>query len=308
VRDSLQALWRLPALESPLALRRMRRFAEDDRRPRGSCRVFAISGVHLDQAVGAVPWAEGLSPAEFADDVLLASSLGDTFGAIKRGLAIFKSKFRRVFYVPGNHDLWIRPNTDDSLRRKFRDSVEKLLALVDLCDSLGVEMMPAEVMENVFVAPLLSWWSCGFSGADPRPGGEKYDSFCKWPMGEEGAHKFFLRWNEPFVRRIQEVREERGGACEVVSFSHFLPTSDLPTWEVPVKAAGCELLESQVQRLGSGLHLFGHTRRDEVHRIRGVAYQQHTLMSQEFLHSPRRPPLKVYDGRVLAPGQVHDVY
>lgn len=33
---------------------------------------------------------------------------------------IFKKKFRRVFYVPGNHDMWIRPNTADSTKQKFK--------------------------------------------------------------------------------------------------------------------------------------------------------------------------------------------
>ena len=47
----------------------------------------------------------------------------------------------------------------------------KLIALLDICDELGVDTAPAEVAEGVFVVPLFSWYSSTFDEADPRPGG-----------------------------------------------------------------------------------------------------------------------------------------
>lgn len=310
VREAQRTVWQLPRLESPLARRRMARFAEDAKKQPGFCRIFAISDVHIDHAPQVVKWAEGISNTEFRHDILLvAGDLGDTFNAVKRGLELFKRKFRRVFYVPGNHDMWIRPNTQDSTKLKFKDSIAKLLSFLDMCDSIGAEMMPAEVMQDVYVVPLLSWWSCTFDVGDPRPGDMVFDKYCKWPMGEEGAHKFFLNWNDRFVSMINRLQKERGRAGTVITFSHFLPCFDIFTSNAPVKASGCLALEDQVKALQAQLHIFGHTHMNFSHTCRGVTYQQHSLMSPEYGHSPTQSFLKLYDMQGLhLNAQRHNVY
>lgn len=309
IKECQRTLWQIPRLESPLAKRRIQRFSEDAKRPKGFCRIFAISDVHIDHGPTVVKWAEGISATEFKNDILIvAGDLGDTFNAIKRGLMLFRKKFRRVFYVPGNHDMWIRPNTEDTTKKKFKDSIVKLLAMFDMCDSIGAEMMPAEVMQDVYVVPLLSWWSCTFSQGDPTPDNHVYDSFCKWPMGEEGAHKYFIQWNDHFVRRIQRQQQERGRTGDVITFSHFLPTDDLPCGGAPLKASGCLQLEDQIQTIRAPLHIFGHTHMNIAIPVRGVRYQQFSLMGPEYGHGPRCSFLKCHDNVLINEPRVHNTY
>merc|ERR1712093_613624 len=74
-------------------------------------------------------------------------------GGIEETLREIRSRFARVFFCPGNHDLWVR-------RNEGVDSVERMREILKLCGELGIETSPAEVRANsrgVLVVPLLSW-------------------------------------------------------------------------------------------------------------------------------------------------------
>ncbi len=49
----------------------------------------------------------------------------------------------RVVFCAGNHDVWLRPDVADSAAHG--DSLAKLFASWDLCDSLDVDTSPMQV-------------------------------------------------------------------------------------------------------------------------------------------------------------------
>ena len=253
--------------------RRAARFEMDACRP--PARVFAVSDVHYDHP-GAKEWAASLSKTAYKDDtIILAGDIADTYTAVKYALKAFKAAFRRVFYVPGNHDMWIRPKGQHSDEpAAFADSVHKLICLWQLCDELDVDTGPARVSRSVTVVPLDSWYSYTFDRHDPRPGTALFDSWCKWPMGYDAAWDFMTGLNEARLKLVEEHSPRAAGvvaAPDVITFSHFLPRQELPLPGIMdmAKASGCLRIEEQLRRLRSRLHIFGHTHINTEHDLQG---------------------------------------
>ena len=83
--------------------------------------------MHYDHA-GAREWAAGLSRTAYRDDaIIVAGDVGDTYAAVRYCLKALRACFRRVFFTPGNHDLWIRPRGQHSDEpAMFADSAAEL--------------------------------------------------------------------------------------------------------------------------------------------------------------------------------------
>ena len=93
-------------------------------------KLFAISDLHLDHETN-LQALEGLS--DHRDDWLILA--GDTCAVLedlKFILELLTSRFARVIWVPGNHDLWSR------LSRAEEHGEEKYFALVRICREFGV--------------------------------------------------------------------------------------------------------------------------------------------------------------------------
>lgn len=83
-------------------------FGEDD-----GLRVFVLSDLHTDYDEN-MNWIHSLSSDKYRDDVLIvAGDVAETISNFVSTMATLKDRFERVFFVPGNHDLWCRREGDN---------------------------------------------------------------------------------------------------------------------------------------------------------------------------------------------------
>eukprot|EP00930_Biecheleria_cincta_P038380 TRINITY_DN26372_c0_g2_i1.p1 TRINITY_DN26372_c0_g2~~TRINITY_DN26372_c0_g2_i1.p1 ORF type:complete len:1307 (-),score=263.08 TRINITY_DN26372_c0_g2_i1:342-4262(-) len=291
----------MPLWNSVPARRRSRnRFGEDLWRPRATTKVFCISDIHFDHKHNE-DWAHRIDDFEFQEDVLIvAGNACDTRNALIRCLTTLKAKFRRVFYVPGNHELWLNPSEID----KCPDSLGKLLVLMETCDELGVDCFPSAISEDVFIVPMLSWYTAEFDDKDPFPDpNAQFDQQCKWPIDPETqVWKYMLKLNEAHLRKPYHGT--------VITFSHFLPSRNLPfaAHGRAVKAMGCEDLNEQVKglKLRNRVHVYGHSHRHHCAYDEGILYVNHHH-GLEGGREERAPIFMIHDGKAIVKKE-HDIY
>ena len=233
-------------------------------------RIFALSDLHIDYDVNA-KWVDGVSRYEFQDDVLiLAGDLTDRIKLLDWCLSELVKKFKKVLFVPGNHELWVIRDAEgwDSLGKfeEVRRVVESAGALLQSYSERGTRIFP-----------LLGWYDFSFGMPSERLK-EMWMDFraCKWPRGYsvEAIASYFQAMNED---AIQQNRD--GGVAEkTITFSHFMPRIDLMPWYIPedkrtlYPVLGSKNLDCQLRKLDSSVHVYGHSHVNRDMEIDGVRY------------------------------------
>jgi 3',5'-cyclic AMP phosphodiesterase CpdA len=95
-------------------------------------RLLAISDLHIGypENRGLV---DGLRPADPDDWLIVAGDVGERFADVGYVLATLASRFARVIWTPGNHELWTLPSDPVQAR-----GVARYEALVAVCRRFGV--------------------------------------------------------------------------------------------------------------------------------------------------------------------------
>lgn len=227
-------------------------------------RLFALSDLHVDYAENDT-WVRSLSRQDYRDDVLLlGGDLSSDLPRLEDCLQRLRERFDRVFFVPGNHDLWVRKGDgQDSLGRAER--------IGEIAQRSGVETRPARI-KSLRIVPLLSWYDFSFG----QPGEElrrRWADFrlCVWPAGMELGEvaRYFHQQNTIEAPLPGET---------VISFSHFMPRPDaLPERVVRqeyflLPVLGSTALEDQVRVLKPRYHVFGHSHLNSVRLLNGTTY------------------------------------
>ncbi|MEU9120992.1 metallophosphoesterase [Streptomyces sp. NPDC048506] len=94
--------------------------------------LVAVSDLHIRYAENR-EIVEGLKPESADDWLLIAGDVGEYVSDIRWALTLLSSRFAKVVWVPGNHELWTPPDDPVQLR-----GVARYDHLVDICRELGV--------------------------------------------------------------------------------------------------------------------------------------------------------------------------
>ncbi|AML57739.1 SimX4 [Serratia rubidaea] len=248
-------------------------------------RILALSDIHVDQPEN-LAWLAQLSRNDYREDVLLlAGDVSHDATRFADALSMLRQRFAQVFFVPGNHDLWL-------MRHETGDSLAKFHRLLALCQKLGVCTQPQTLdlpERTVTILPLFSWYTRPEEGEDslyvPSAQEQHASHWCdnyliRWPdtLGITPA-RYFLRLNEPHLAVCP--------AGEVITFSHFLPRRELMLSSLTdetlarvtggsgfnfSRVAGTALLDRQIRRAGATRHIYGHQHRNRVRPLAGVTY------------------------------------
>lgn len=128
----------------------------------GTGQLLAISDLHISYAENRA-LVEHMAPESDDDWLLVAGDVAETVADIRWALKTLASRFRKVVWAPGNHELWTHPKDAITLRGAARYE-----HLVELCRELGVTTPedPYPVWDGpggpVAVAPLFLLYDYSF--------------------------------------------------------------------------------------------------------------------------------------------------
>ena len=192
-------------------------------------RLYAISDLHLGYRANRealVTWR-----ARPDDWLILAGDVGETLGHLELGLRAAAERFAKVFWVPGNHELWChRP---DELR-----GVAKYEAAVDLCRRFGV-LTPEDPYviwphrPRCVIAPLFVLYDYSF-----RPSTVPASQAIAWAAAEgirsaderllvSDPYPTRIAWCEARIAETEPRLEEASARGPTVLINHFPLRSDL---------------------------------------------------------------------------------
>ncbi|CAA6808310.1 MAG: Metallophosphoesterase [uncultured Aureispira sp.] len=234
-----------------------------------------------------------LSELEYQEDILILA--GDIIPNMQKAAALLEAlsrKFFKVLFVPGNHDVWLT-------KGEAINSLDKFHQLLELAETLGVQTSPF-VSPELSIVPIFSWYDYSF-GKPSLTIQRAWADFkaCKWPMEVDALTDYFLALNEPHLHQTSE---------SIISFSHFVPNMDLIPSRVPkiVKALlpvfGSTKIETQLQALGTDMHVYGHSHLNRSVEKNGIWYLNNAFGYPQEAQICRKVLMCVYENGALVKG------
>lgn len=252
-------------------------------------RVFAVSDVHLDYQEN-TQWLANLSDIEYQSDILiLAGDISDDLVRIEWCFSTLRRKFAKVFFVPGNHDLWVRRNPGMTSIDKFR-----LLDRVAADHQICTDVYHCGALS---IVPMFSWYDYSFGMPCEQLLRVWADyHVCHWPgdMGVEDVSSHFLDLNRSVLPVQNEV---------VISFSHFMPRIDLLPETIPqhfryiYPVLGSSNLDIQCRTIQAHrhLHVYGHSHLNRNIILDDIEYINNAFGYPHERSISRKKIIKIYE-------------
>eukprot|EP00930_Biecheleria_cincta_P069464 TRINITY_DN57201_c0_g1_i1.p1 TRINITY_DN57201_c0_g1~~TRINITY_DN57201_c0_g1_i1.p1 ORF type:complete len:1374 (-),score=273.72 TRINITY_DN57201_c0_g1_i1:412-4533(-) len=233
--------------------------------------------------------------------LLLAGDVASSLETIESSLRLLQSKFGAIFFVPGNHELWV--NKKDSL-----SSVHKFLAILEVCEQLGVHTRPAFISDDCAICPLFSWYKDNLvDGFSRDMSNIPFDLQTQWPWditGRGDTHDaqqpeiadFFSMLNARRLalapKRASLAPYDAGdvGDPTIITMSHFVPRQECyPGPRRLCGVMGCKEIDQELRSCGSCCHVFGHSHIKCDRKLEGVRYVQNPLGYPNDWHRQEEP-------------------
>jgi Icc-related predicted phosphoesterase len=251
-------------------------------------KVFALSDIHVDYSVNR-KWLLELSRWDYREDVLiLAGDLTDDLALLEQSLSSLCSKFRKVMFVPGNHELWV-------VRDRCKTSLDKFRKVIEIAENCGASTNAVE-FGRLSIVPLFAWYDLSFGPLCEELENDWTDFHaCRWPQSHSLADiaQYFSNQNRERLQVTNQV---------VISFSHFLPHIELMPGYIPraqrvlYPVLGSTALGAQVTALKPAIHVYGHSHVNLQVEFGGIHYVNNAFGYPSERVITRKALLSIYEG------------
>ncbi len=83
------------------------------------------------------------------DGIIVPGDLGNDWNTQTRTLKWLREKYKRVIYVPGNHDIAVRGGTPSESNLPYKTSALKIEALRKFCNETDITMLEGDVVDGI---------------------------------------------------------------------------------------------------------------------------------------------------------------
>lgn len=194
-------------------------------------KLWAISDLHLGNEVN----RQGLRsmPSYPSDWLILGGDICESTDHLVEAFTLCTQKFAKVFWVPGNHELWLVGK-----QREFMTSPMKYLELVHAARSLGVvtpeDPWEVYVPNGAVLVPLFTLYDYSFrpdhvSRDDVIEWAAEIDNVCTDEVAiKPGAMLTMDHWSDALIdRAIERFERDLSPETQTVLISHFPLREDL---------------------------------------------------------------------------------
>jgi hypothetical protein len=174
-------------------------------------------------------------------------------------------------------------------------SLQKFAEVERIADASGVSMRPWH-SPALSIIPLAAWYDYSFGEPSDELKSVWMDYHaCKWPEGLDAP-----QITAHFLAQSEAVCPRHGG--KVITFSHFLPRIDL----LPPRSTGrrgfldpvlgSALIEQRLRKLGSRLHVYGHSHINRTIALDGVSYVNNAFGYPDETHIAAKRLVCIHEG------------